>query len=35
MPKKIGPVLCERAIPLVLEHRSEYPSNMKAISRHD
>ena len=32
MPKKFDPALRERAVRLVLEHRSEYPSNMKAIA---
>lgn len=32
MPKRIGPALRERAVRLVLEHRSEYPSNAKAIA---
>lgn len=32
MPKKIDPALRERAVRLVLEHRSEYPSHMKAIT---
>ena len=32
MPKKIDPALRERAVRLVLEHRSEYPSNAKVIA---
>lgn len=32
MPKKIDPALRERAVRLVLEHRSEYPSTAKAIA---
>ena len=32
MPKKIDPQLRERAVRLVLVHRSEYPSNAKAIA---
>ena len=32
MPKKIDPVVKERAVRLVLEHRAEYPSNAKAIA---
>lgn len=32
MPKKIDPALRERAVRLVHEHRSEYPSNAKAIA---
>lgn len=32
MPKKIDPQLRERAVRLVLEHRSEYPSTAKAIA---
>ena len=32
MPKKIDPVLRERAVRLVREHRAEYPSNAKAIA---
>lgn len=31
MPKKIDPVLRERAVRLVLEYRAEYPSTAKAI----
>lgn len=32
MPKRIDPVVKERAVRLVLEHRAEYPSNAKAIA---
>ena len=32
MPKMIDPQVRERAVRLVLEHRSEYPSNAKAIA---
>ena len=32
MPKKIDPQVRERAVRLVLEHRSEYPSSAKAIT---
>lgn len=32
MPKMIDPRVRERAVRLVLEHRSEYPSNAKAIA---
>lgn len=32
MPKKIDPVVRERAVRLVLEHRAEYPSTAKAIA---
>ena len=32
MPKKIDPVLRERAVRLVLDHRAEYPSTAKAIA---
>ena len=31
MPKKIDPALRERAVRLVREHRSEYPSTAQAI----
>lgn len=31
MPKRIDPVIRERAVRLVREHRSEYPSQAKAI----
>lgn len=31
MPKKIDPARKERAVRLVREHRSEYPSNAKAV----
>lgn len=31
MPKKIDPALRERAVRLVREHRSEYPSSAQAI----
>lgn len=32
MPKKIDPVVKERAVLLVLEHRAEYPSMGKALA---
>ena len=32
MPKKIDPVVKERAVRLVLEHRAEYPSMGKALA---
>ncbi|GAA4825449.1 transposase [Tomitella cavernea] len=32
MPKKIDPQVRERAVRLVLEHRSEYPSNARAVA---
>lgn len=32
MPKLIDPAVRERAVRLVLEHRSEYPSNARAIA---
>lgn len=32
MPKMIDPQVRERAVRLVLEHRSEYPSSAKAIA---
>ena len=32
MPKKIDPALKERAVRLVREHRSEYPSNAQAVA---
>lgn len=32
MPKKIDPAVRDRAVRLVLEHRNEYSSNMKAIA---
>ena len=32
MPKKIDPVLRERAVRLVREHRSEYPSLTAALA---
>lgn len=32
MPKKTDPALRERAIRLVREHRSDYPSNAQAIA---
>ena len=31
MPKRIDPVVRERAVRLVREHRGEYPSQAKAI----
>ncbi len=32
MPKKIDPAVKERAVRLVREHRSEYPSNAQAVA---
>ena len=33
MPKKIDPTVRERAVRLVREHRSEYPSDTAAAGR--